>query len=103
MNNPGRMTAYLADRDPPSCTDSMTRLVQARQQRDEIRSDYPARALAPLVLPAWAMSTHRKTELGRPPGDWAGASRSLDDLAVEVRVAGIRSQPHVRRASGGWV
>ena len=103
MNDLGRMTAYLADRGPLSCTDSMTRLVQARQQPGEIRSDYPARTLAPLVLPAWAVSTHRKRELGRPPGDWAGASRSLGDLAVEVRVAGMRSQTHVRRASGGCV
>ena len=66
MNDPGRMTAYLADRSPPSCRDSITRLVQARQQRGKIRSDYPARPLAPLVLPAWDMSTHRKTELATP-------------------------------------
>jgi hypothetical protein len=81
MNDLGRMTAYLADRGPLSCTDSMTH-PQARQQLGEIRSDYPARALALLVLPAWAVSTHRRTELGRPPGD---------------------SEPHVTRASGECV
>jgi hypothetical protein len=103
MNDFGRMTAYLADGGPPSWTDSMTRLVQGGQQRGEIRSDYPASALAALLLPAWAISAHRETKREQPPGDWADASRSLGDLVVEVRVARMRSQPRVRRAPGGCV
>jgi hypothetical protein len=65
-NHPGRMTAYLADRGLPSWMDSATRLLAAGQQRGEIRSDYPARALAAVVLQAWAMSAYREKVLGAP-------------------------------------
>lgn len=90
VSNPGRMTTYLADRGLPSWMDSTARLLTAGQQRGEIRRDYPARALAAVVLQAWAMSLNRETAVGRPPGDWEGPSRSLGELAVEVCFAGMR-------------
>ena len=93
VSNPGRMTAYLADRGLPSWMDSATRMLAAGQQRGEIRSDYPARALAAVVLQAWAMSAHREKALGRPPGEWAGPSGSLGELAVEICLAGMRPSP----------
>ncbi|HTU80064.1 MAG TPA: ATP-binding cassette domain-containing protein [Solirubrobacteraceae bacterium] len=84
---------FIADRGLPSWMDSTTRLLAAGQQRGEIRSDYLARALAAVVLQAWAMSAHREKALGRPPGEWAGPSRSLGELAVEICLTGMRPSP----------
>jgi AcrR family transcriptional regulator len=93
VSNPGRMTAHLADRGLPSWTDSTTRLLQAGQQRGEITRDYPARALAAVLLQAWAISLNPEGAGGRPPGDWKGPARSLGELAVEVCFAGMRPMP----------
>ncbi len=90
VSNPGRMTTYLADRGLPSWMDSTARLLAAGQQRGEIRRDYPARALAAVVLQAWVMSLNREAAVGRPPGVWEGPSLSLGELAVEVCFAGMR-------------
>ena len=90
VSNPGRMSTYLADRGLPSWTDSTTRLLAAGQQRGEITAEYPARALAAVLLQAWVMSVNRERALGRPPGDWRGPSRSLGELAVEVCLARMR-------------
>jgi len=87
---PGRMTAFLADRDQPSWMDSTTRLLAEGQRRGEVRGDYPARAMAAVLLQAWAMSANREAALGRPPGGWEGASRSLGELAVEICLDGMR-------------
>lgn len=73
--------------------DSATGLLIAGQERGEIKSDYPARALAAVVLQAWAMSAHREKALGRPPGEWTGPSRSLGELAVEICLTGMRPAP----------
>lgn len=90
VSNPGRMTTYLADRGLPSWMDSTTRMLAAGQERGEIRIDYPARALAAVLLQAWVMSVNREGALGRPPGEWQGPSLSLGELAVEVCFAGMR-------------
>lgn len=92
VNNPGRMTAFLADRGQPSWMDATTRLLSDGQRREEVRDDYPARALAAVLFQAWAMSANREAALGRPPGDWSGSSRSLGGLAVEICLAGMRPQ-----------
>jgi AcrR family transcriptional regulator len=89
-NNPGRMTTFLADRGQPSWMDSTTHLLAVGQQRREIRSDYPARALAVVVMQAWAMSVSREAALGRPPGNWEGPARSLGELAVDICLTGMR-------------
>lgn len=102
VTSPGRLTDYLAGRGVPSWMDSATRLLEAGQRRGEIRGDYPARALAAVLLQAWAMSVHRERALGRPPGDWDGPARSLGELAAEICFAGLRPQPaHDNRKSGG--
>lgn len=100
VSNPGRMTAYLADRDLPSWMDSTTRLLEVGQRRGEVRSDYPARALAAVLMQAWAMSVNRERTVGRPPGDWKGSARSLGELAVEICFAGMRPTAHPRQTSG---
>ena len=96
VTNPGRMTAFLADRGLPSWMDSATQLLAEGQRRGEVRSDYPARALAAVVLQAWTMSVNRESTLGRPPGDWEGPSRTLGELAVEICLTGMRP-PHGKR------
>lgn len=100
VSNPGRMTAYLADRGLPSWMDSTARLIETGQRRGEIRDDYPARALAAVLMQAWAMSVNRERVIGRPPGDWAGPARSLGELAAEICFAGLRPLSQVRYGSG---
>jgi AcrR family transcriptional regulator len=96
VSNPRRMTVYLADRGLPSWMDSTARLIEAGQQRSEIRDDYPARALAAVLMQAWAMSLNRERAIGRPPGGWEGPARSLGELAAEICFAGMRPQSHIR-------
>ncbi len=90
VSNPGRMTVFLADRGQASWGELTSRLLAEGQRRGELRDDYPPRALASVLLQAWAMSANRETTLGRPPGDWAGPSSSLGELAVEICFAGMR-------------
>jgi len=90
VNHPGRMTAFLADRGQATWMDAATRLLAEGQRRGEVRDDYPALALAAVLLQAWAMSANRDAARGRPPGDWSGPSRSLGALAIEICLAGMR-------------
>lgn len=92
VNHPGRMTAFLADRGQPSWMDATTRLLADGQRRGELRRDYPPRALAAVLLQAWAMSANRESSLGRPPGDWEGRSGALGELAAEICFDGMRPQ-----------
>jgi AcrR family transcriptional regulator len=93
VNHPGRMTACLADRGIPPWMESATRLLAEGQRRGEIRADYPARAMAVVLMQAWAMSANRENALGRPPGEWNGPASSLAGLAIEICLTGMRP-PH---------
>jgi AcrR family transcriptional regulator len=87
LNHPGRLTAVLGDSGVPPIA-ATTAVVLEGQRRGEIHPDYPAEALAVIILYAVLFSARRGAAFPQPPG-----ARSYGGLALEVVLRGMRPDP----------